>query len=317
MLSNLAKNILTTIVYYDVLDYPLTVFEIGKYLMRAEEKQPGTKEKFDLAQITSVLAGEELKNLIEEYRGFYFLESRNDLVAQRIQRNKISEKKMKIVLKVIRWLRFVPYLRMVAITGRLVMKNTEERSDLDLLVIIKKGKIFTGRFLVTALVHLMGQRRYGEKIRDRICLNHFLTNEFATEIQSLFSANECYFSLPVFGNFSKFYAKNSWIKEFKPNFYQDEESAKSIKDNIFSKLVRDFFEKILDWKFIEDALAKWQKEKIRKNPKTSQKGSVIIYNEKELVFWPNFRNQKTKIFEKFSQKLETLWEKNRKFGRMA
>lgn len=317
MLSDLAKNILTTVVYYDVLDYPLTVFEMEKYLIRAEMQNPGAEEKLDLVQTMRVLESEELKNLIEKYQGFYFLPNRQELVAQRLERNKISEKKIKIALRVVRWLRFVPYLKMVAITGRLAMKNAEVKSDLDLLVIIKKDKLFTGRFLVTALVHLMGQRRYGEKIKNRICLNHFLTDEFLTETQSLFSANEYSFLLPVFGNFSGFYAKNSWIKEFKPNFCEDLESAKNMKDSLFSKTVRSFFEKILDFKFVEDALSHWQKEKIRKNPKTSQKGSVIICNEKELAFWPNFENQETKIFEKFSQKLEALWEKNRKFGRMA
>lgn len=317
MLSNLAKNILTTIVYYDVLDYPLTVFEMEKYLIRAEMQNPGVEEKFDLAQIMRVLGGEELKKLVEEYQGFYFLPNRQELVAQRLERNKISEKKIKIALRVVRWLRFVPFARMIAITGRLAMKNAEERSDLDLLVVIKKGQLFTGRFLVTALVHLLGQRRHGEKIKNRICLNHFLADGSIAEVQSLFSANEYSFLLPVFGSFSGFYTKNSWIKEFKPNFSENSESARNVKDSLFSKTLRSLGEKILDFQFIEKALSKWQKEKIRKNPKTSQKGSVIICKETELAFWPNFENQETKIFEKFSQKLEVLWEKNRKFGRMA
>ena len=47
MLSALAKNILVTVVYYDVLDYPLTVFEIEKYLIRAEKKQPGGETPTD------------------------------------------------------------------------------------------------------------------------------------------------------------------------------------------------------------------------------------------------------------------------------
>jgi hypothetical protein len=317
MISNLAKNILTTITYYDVLDYPLTIFELEKYLIRAEMKQEDGEEKADLARIERVLAGGELKNLVEDYQGFYFSPNRQELVAQRMARNKISEKKIKIVLRVVRYLRFVPYLRMIAITGRLAMKNAQGKSDLDLLVVIKKGKLFTGRFLVTALVQLMGKRRYAEKIKNRICLNHFLTDEFIVESQSLFSANEYTFLLPVFGNFSEFYAKNPWIKEFKPNFYPEAKSAKSIEDSAFSKGWRSFWEKILAGKFIEAILAKWQKAKIRKNPKTSQKGGVIIYKDTELAFWPNFENQETKIFEKFSLRLEALWEKNRKFGRMA
>lgn len=313
MLSALAKNILATIVYYDVLDYPLTAFEIEKYLMRAEAKNPDGEEKFDLAEIMAVLEKAELKKLMEEYQGFYFLFGRRELVAQRSARNKISEKKLKIVLKVIHWLRFTPFLKGVAMTGRLAMKNAEAKSDLDLLIVIKKGRLFMGRFLATALIHCLGRRRHAEKIADRICLNHFLTDEFKIAVQSLFSANEYAFLLPVWGDFSQFYVQNPWIKEFKPNFCPEPVGVRIIKDTAFSSGVRNFLEKMLNWNFLEDILANWQKEKIRKNPKTSQPGSVIICEETELAFWPNFANQETRITESFSLKMETLLSRSRNF----
>ncbi len=313
MLSSLAKNILATIVYYDVLDYPLTAFEIGKYLMRAETKNPETEEKFGLANILTELESRELKKMVEEYQGFYFLSGRQELVAQRNARTKISEKKIKSVLNTLRWLRCVPFFEGAAVTGRLAMKNAEVKSDLDLLVIIKKNRLFTGRFLITAMVQLMGRRRHGEKITDRICLNHFLTDECTIALHSLFSANEYAFLLPVWGDFSQFYAQNAWIEEFKPNFFPKLTSTRLIKDTAFAKGIRNFLEKFFDWDFIENILAKWQKEKIKRNPKTSQPGSVIICEKTELAFWPNFANQETKIMENFSLKLETLLSRSRNF----
>ena len=49
MSANLSKYILTTLAYYDALDYPMTAFEIWKCLTRAEDEK--TEEKFDLADV--------------------------------------------------------------------------------------------------------------------------------------------------------------------------------------------------------------------------------------------------------------------------
>src|SRR5665647_476342 len=279
MLSELAKNILTTIVYYDVLDYSLTIFELEKYLMRAEEKRLGTEEKLGLTQIMPVLESEELKNLIEECQGFYFLQGRQDLVAQRIERNKISEKKLKIIFRLAKWLRFVPYLRMIAVTGRLAMKNSEKGSDIDVLVAIQKGRMFTGRLLLTLVVHLFGQRRYGKKIADRVCLNYFVTdNALEIKLKDLFSASEYFFALPVYNAeiFQNFQKANSWIADYKANYFPDEiPGVRTVEDSSFSRFFQKLGEGLLSFDWIEKGLKKWQLQRIAENPKTYQEGSLI------------------------------------------
>jgi len=315
MLSVLAKNILATIVYYDVSDYPLTAFEIEKYLTRAQEKKPGEEKKFSLAEIMSALEDGELKNLIEEYRGFYFLQNRRDLVTQRIERNKISEEKFKIIFKTTEWLRWIPFLRMIAVTGRLAMKNAEKGSDIDVLIAVKKGRIFTGRLLLTLMTHFLGRRRHGKKIANRICLNYFIAdNALEIKLKDLFSASEYFFTLPVFGRetFRLFQKANGWIADYKPNYFPAEVSgAKLVEDSIFSRFLRKLGEKSLDFDGVEKILKKWQLKKIKKNPKTKQKGSLIIAEDDALVFLPE--PQGPKIFEKFYLKMENLSEKNRNF----
>ncbi len=146
MSDKLVQYILTTVVYYDVMDYPMTSFEVWKYLIRINNAQVTAKgwsaeeqEDFSLANVISLLeTHEKIKKYIDSKQGYYFLRGRAELLEKHLERNKISEKKIKIVLAVAKVLRFVPYVRMVAIAGRLAPKNAEKSSDLDLLVAVKQ-----------------------------------------------------------------------------------------------------------------------------------------------------------------------------------
>lgn len=308
-MNNLRKNILATIAYYDVLDYPLTAFEIWKYLiMNQESTSNNQEEEIKLLDITNELDREEIKKYIEECRGFYFFQGRQDLVAKRIENNKISESKLKIIKKVAWFLRFVPFVRMVAITGRVAMKNAQKGSDLDLLIVLKHGHIFTGRTLVTLLVHLLGKRRYGKKIKNRICLNYFITTK-SLEIsnQDLFSSSEYYFIRPIFGFkvFRKFQTQNRWIRKYKPN-YKPIEIAETclLKDSYFSKKIRKIGEMIFSFSSLEKMLKKWQLRRIAVDLRTHQEGSMVEAGDDALIFLPE--PQGPQIFERFKERLKNL-----------
>ncbi len=311
-MSLLAKNILTTLAYYDVFDYPLTIFEVEKYLMTKTEAKNKEKKKDMSVEIRTELEGkDDLKKYIEEFNGFYFLRGRKKLVAQRIKKYKISQQKLKIVKKVVRWLRFIPTVKMIAVTGRVAMNNAHPKSDLDLLIVLKKGRIFTGRILITGLVHILGKRRYANKIANRICLNCFLSDDaLRMPTNDFFSASEYSFILPIFGwkTFQRFQQKNEWIKNYKINY----EPAKIpnlnlIKDNYWSQLVRKKGEKLLATSlgiFLEEKLKKWQLARIKRDPRTHYKGSGVMATEKALIFWPY--PQGPKVYERFRKKLEEL-----------
>ena len=325
MADSLPKNILSTIIYYDVLDYPLTSFEIWKYLIihnvepayrTGRRETQNDDNKCSLADIIKELENEEVKKYIEEYRGFYFLKGRIDLVEQRIKRNKISASKLKRLRRAVWLLRFVPYVRMIAVTGTLAMKNAEKPSDWDLLIVLEKGKIWTGRTLVTAAVQLIGKRRYGEKIKNRICLNYFITtSSLEIRTKDLFSANEYYFLFSLFDSgsyYNKFQLKNSWIRDFKPNYQLNEViSPKTLRDSGISLIIRNILEKILNlpagrqgFDFLENYLRKWEKGKIERNPKTQKVGSFIEATDEALIFLPE--PQGPKVFEEFKRKLADL-----------
>ncbi len=198
MQSQFTRNILDTVVYYDILNYPLTSFELWQYLTVARGDAT-EKDKCALGEVIEALESEDIKKHIEEYRGFYFLKGQKNLVAERIQNDKNSIAKFKIAERVAWWLRIVPFVRMVAVTGTLAMKNPEQNSDIDFLVMLEKGRIWTGRLSATLMVHLLGVRRHKKKIKNRICLNYFITTgSLEIKRQDLFAANEYSFVYTVF-----------------------------------------------------------------------------------------------------------------------
>ena len=299
MADNLSKNILSTVAYYDVMDYPMTAFEIWKHLIG---------ESCTLADVIGELEKEEIKKYISEFRGFYFLKDRKDLVEQRIERNKISNWKLKKARGIIFWLRLVPFVKMIAVAGRVGAKNSRSGSDIDMLIIFKHGKIFTGRFLATVLVHFLGERRHEDKISNRICFNHFITDKLEVCVQDLYSSHNYIFIIPLFGGeiFGKLLEKNAWIKNYRPNFSFLENNLKAVEDSLFSKRARFFLEKLFSPNWIEKKLKTWQAEKIKKNPLTGRDGAMIICSDSELAFWPDFENQGPRIFEKFQENLAKI-----------
>lgn len=306
MSDSLAKKIIATIAYYDVLNYPLTVFELWKYLIENTEVaiDDQGKKAVMLIDIINALEDAELKKRIETYNGYYFFHGRKDLVSQRIERNKISEEKYKIIQRVVCYLRFVPFVRMILVTGRMAMKNADKKSDLDILVCLKGGRIFTGRTLITLATHILGKRRYKKKITNRICLNYFITiDSMEIEMQDLFASSEYFFAVPLFGFdfFQEFQKKNSWISKYHENYLPTKiANLKVVTDNYFSKIFRTIGEKIVDFDFLEQQLKTWQIKRINLDPRTKKVGSLIVANDTSLVFLPE--PQGPLVFEEFKKR---------------
>lgn len=289
------------------MNFPLTAFEVWKYLITLSYKEEVSS--WSLKEVMDCLDEEDsLRGKIGQYRGFYFLKNRQELVAERIIREKISSQKLKKVFRATRFIRMVPFLRMVAVTGRVAMRNAKTESDLDLFVVFQSGRMFTGRLLLTVLTHIMGKRRHGERINDRLCLNYFATEDGLEVVdKDLFASSEYSFILPVFdlGVFEKFQEANRWIEYYRPNFsFPSLPPFRSVRDNLLSKKLRGIGEKLWGWNFLEKALGRWQLGRIAKDPRTKREGSRIIANEKTLLFLPV--PQGPIIWERFSEKIGNL-----------
>lgn len=305
--DSLKRNILDTICYYDVLNYPLTLFEIWKHLLSSEDLNRTSKNKITLKNVLLSLTESDLKKFVESEDGFYFLKGRNRLVRERIKRSKLSILKIRKMKKIVNLLRISPFVRMILITGKLAMKNAHPKSDWDVLVVLRENRIWIGRTFITLLAHFFGKRRHHDKITNRVCFNYFIaTNSLEIRNKDFYSANEYFFCFPLFdakNYFKRFQLRNHWIKNYKPNYYlSSKENLHTSKDSRLTKFIRILLENLFDHDFLENYLEKIETEKIKKNPKTNNENSFIQVDKNALIFLPYPKGPE--IFEKFKNKMQ-------------
>ena len=310
-MTPLEKSILATIVYYDTLNLPLTQMEIFKYLIKITPEQK--LSKINLFNIITLLESKELKRFIESKNGFYFLKGREKLIKQRIKKQKITEQKWKIAKRIIWIMQSIPFLKGVIISGSIAMGNTKKESDIDVLIITSKNRIWTTRAITTLLLHLLKRRRHNNLTKDRICLNHYITEKSLNIIhRSLYNAQTYAHLIPVLElenfNLKKFYQKNKWIKNYLFFIFSE-------KNLIFRKskhsFLLNFFRKSLEYILknpLGDLLEKITKIiqvfRIKRDKLTYAKGGRIVINDMELEFHP--KSPEKIIIENYNKKMREL-----------
>ncbi len=329
-LNLLEKSVLATIAYYNVVDYPLTGFEVFKYLINPsyitaisdidENSKIEPIKEIKFIDILRILESDNLKNYICKKNGFYYLlnkqilqNTKRNLYQIRIKRQKISDEKWKQTTKIIKWLQIIPYVRMVLINGSMAMHNAGEESDIDLLIVAKNKRIWTTRFSITLFFQIIGKRRYGTKIKNRFCLNHYITDIFLkSSLLNLYVAHLYAHLVPVLeiekGIYGRFQFENRWIGNYLC-FYNVEklDNQKKIKNSKIMKICRNFQEIILNT-FLGDILEKifgfFQKYLIKNHPLINREDGRIIFDDNQLEFHPN--SQGMKILNKYKEIISKL-----------
>lgn len=208
------KAILRTLTYADIFDYPLKENEIYRFLISK-------------SQMSSSRFQEELLALppgIFQKDGFYFLKGRERIVSLRKKRERWSREKLKIAKRVAGWLKLIPSIKMVAVTGALAMENSDEEDDIDLFIITSANRLWLNRGLVVTFLRLAGLYRRPGKIKNKICPNMLLDEShlrIPKKEQDLFSAHEvCQLKLlwDRDETYQKFVKENQWVKRFLPNW---------------------------------------------------------------------------------------------------
>mgnify|MGYP001572961064 FL=1 len=323
----LRQNILATLAYYDVLDMPLKAEEIlarlinfkhlyGYKLPASSKLQRGEQTtNYKLEEIIKELDKLVLDGVTNRMGEYYFLFDREYLVPLRFKHEKIAKYKWRKAERAIRWLQFVPYLRAVFASGSLAMNNTDELSDLDVLIVIRNGRIWLARFLITVVLSLFRiRRRASDRIApDKICPNHYITDKSLFILfKSIYTA-QTYASLAPMYIYSPdliedFKKSNAWVSGyvFNWNLGRSEENQQ-LRDPASKLLVR-LVEHLLDssrlGNFLEKIARKTQKERIASNPVTKQSGGRVVFNDEQLEFHP--RSIETSIIRKYNDNLLKL-----------
>ena len=305
------KNIIFTLAYFSAMHYPLTLFELWRNLLQTNNG----REKYSFREVKNAIVDKKILSKVKQKNGMLFLKGDEKLVKERSIAHKLSITKLKRLKAWAKIFGLVPYVRGVFLTGTLSMKNAKLNSDWDVLMVLSKGRIWLGRFFLAITLQLIGKRRHGKKVKERFCLNHYITdNGLILEEHNEFSANFVSTSIPILGGkiYKKFLQMNEfWIQGIKTNYIKEEIS----KDNVESlervgikKRIQEVTEKILEKtgiaKTANDFVRRVMVKKIKQNPKTYWKNADIRYSETALIFLP--KPHRITILEKTKRRLADL-----------
>jgi len=204
--------------------------------------------------------------------GFLEEESKNSISNRRLA--VLYDKKWRKFLKRARLFRFIPFVITVFGAGSMALGSVRQHSDFDVLIIAKKGRIFTARFFSVLFFDFFGWRRksiiHKEEASDKICLNHFITSSVENPGWPYNDyGEELYHSLvPLFGARKDINNFFSSLKKISSRVFFTEDLRyrgdgksffKSALEKLFSGFLGNMLEKILKFfqlKRIKKSLSK-------------------------------------------------------------
>ncbi|MDD2807387.1 MAG: hypothetical protein PHW95_02625 [Patescibacteria group bacterium] len=295
-LSHNQQAILKTLAYFDIFDYPLTWLEIYRWLWQPSELYLSSDLLADLQLLIS-------ENIIEQKFGLYFLPQRVGIISVRYDRYQFAEKKFAIAKKVARWFSTVPFIEMIAVCNNVSYNNGSAKSDIDFFVVVKNGRLYFTRAIVTVLANALGLRRHGAKISNRVCLSFYIIDT-ELDLSDIAIADPdpylIYWSatlFPIFNNdvYHKFLASNAWLKKYLPHFngveangrrfasrYKMAASSQALGRWIFGGRLGDAAEKIA--RLIQLTKMSYNKKSVATQPNTK-----VVISERMLKFHENDR----------------------------
>ena len=185
------------------------------------------------------------------------------------------------------FVRFVPYVRMVGLNGSMVTGKLHEGSDIDFFVVLKEGRIFTGRVLVTLIVHLLGVRRHHALVAGRVCLNRYASDSFLViQEENDYHARVFHNLVPLFSThraYERYRLANAWMDRL-GHPLADHEPI--LKETYWSWLLRGTAEQLLApfSQALEDWLRQRHLRRTAEDPRVRLPGSKVVISDQELRF---------------------------------
>ncbi|MBI2039732.1 hypothetical protein HYT18_01540 [Candidatus Microgenomates bacterium] len=297
------KAILKTLIYADIFDYPLTIFEVHKWLIGM---------KVTLRQVEKALKKLNQESRIKNKGEYYFLHGKHRLVSKRQRRQTQSAQYLRKAQLITIFLKAIPWIKLVGVSGGLAMDNADKNDDIDLFIITSKNRLWISRLLALGLLSLTGQRRkagdLGQKIAGKLCINTLLEEDKLEQAnKDIYLAHEVLQMKVLWqrnGIYSKYLLDNEWVFKFLPSWVGDARgpatsSLRGVKrrSNLINKEIATPFGLAMT-DYLE-RLAKWFQLKVMRKPEGMER-----IEDGALYFHP--QDCRPKVLAEYGQKLKKI-----------
>lgn len=296
-MSEIKENILATLAYFDLFNYPLTSTETYSFLKSSCDPQG-----FDEAIKCLVNDGQ-----VYQFDQLYTLKDDRSLTTRRYRGNEKAAQLIRIAGRISNFLIRFPYVRGIAISGSLSKNFADENSDIDLFVITAANRVWIAR----TLMHAFKKITFLVNKQDYFCMNYYVDEQQLEIVEkTTYTAIEIVTLIPLQGDhvFAQFCGANIWTQHYLPNKNMNLSTARPVTAPFFKMII----EKALNNKLgdaIDNVLMKitagrWRKKTILK--KRNSKGSIMGMDASKHYAKPDPKNFQNKLLKQYDLKISGL-----------
>jgi hypothetical protein len=236
-------RVVLTLSYSAIFNFPLTEKEVWLRLVG---------RGLSLSCVANLLNQLKLNKVVSSHQAYWTLIDRDmdQLVKQRQKRRQQALEKLTEIKPLVRLLKHLPWVRGVAVTGSVAVKNARKHDDVDLLIITTLHGLWLTRLIVTGLAWVKGKRRsFAKEEENSWCFNLWLTETnlvLPSKKRSLYTAYDLLqtrWLLDKDGLEFRFVSLNAWARRYLENYYKQ---RYFISHSQSCQVVRMVVE-VLDW----------------------------------------------------------------------
>jgi predicted nucleotidyltransferase len=301
-LTYTAQNILKTLGYFDLFQYPLTREEI--YL-------------FHSVEVTSIAINTELEELLIDNRvfkigEFYSLHDNNLLAERRKNGNLLAAEHLITARRVAKFLSKFPYVKAIAVSGSLSKNFATDKTDIDFFIITAANRLWIAR----TCMHLYKKLTFLRGRQNWFCMNYYV-DEDAMEIEekNIFTAIEIATLLPMYGKeyMDAFAETNKWKDSFFPLKHFNNTAFPETSKGLLSKLIERVFSGRLgnyaDKKLMDVTNKRWLKK--TENHQVNSRGDHLGMSIDRHFSKPDPKNFQDKVIKAYQNKVEEILQHKR------
>jgi len=296
-LSDIKKNILATLAYFDVFNYPLTASEVFLFLAN----------RYDHATFYDALNSLSAGRFIYQFGDFYTLKNDAGLAERRTKGNRKAAELIKVAEGVGKLLVRFPYVRGIGISGSLSKNFADEQSDIDLFIITAPNRLWIAR----TLLHLFKKLTFLVNKQHFFCMNYFIDEQGLEIIEkNIYTATEIATLIPLEGDaaFEKFFLANAWNRVYLPNNVMRVSSANPLAQTflktVTETLFNNWFGDAIDGLFRRMTASRWRKKTLQK--RVNSHGVIMGMDAGKHYAKPDPVNFQAKFIDRYQSKVNAL-----------
>lgn len=290
----LRKDVLSAFIYFDFFEHPLRCDEVWKYCAQLATQ----------AEVRACLNDLVEEGILEFHNEFYALKGCREHIEKRISFLTLNRTMMKRASWMVSFLKHIPFVRGIAISGSLSKAGVREDSDIDYFIITKKNRVW----FVKAIAILVKKTLFLNS-HKYLCVNYLLAEDnLELEKKNRFQATEAVTLIPMYGKkaMQQFFEDNEWMFDFFPNMRSDDKMARVEKESSRRSFIEPLFAGSIGRWLEGKAKAAFEKhgEKRYRAQQAQQEEGYFEYSEGAAVLFPKDFEQK--VLETYQRRVDAM-----------